>query len=118
MWELPGTENRLGIEEAGNYLKKLGYAVKDMTPLGEAKHIFSHMEWHMTGYLADLGEDEKTESAGNPEFVKDSEAYGEGIPGVCFFHGEEIIRKYSLPSAFDAYKKQFLKEKYDQDSEF
>ncbi len=118
LWELPGTENRLGIEEAGNYLKKLGYAVKDMTPLGEAKHIFSHMEWHMTGYLADLGEDEKTESAGNPEFVKDSEAYGEGIPGVRFFHRDEIIRKYSLPSAFDAYKKQFLKEKDDQDSEF
>ncbi len=118
LWELPGMESRLGIEEAGNYLKKLGYAVKGITPLGEAKHIFSHMEWHMTGYLADLGEDEKTESAWNPEFVKDSEAYGEGIPGVRFFHRDEIIRKYSLPSAFDAYKKQFLKEKDDQDSEF
>ncbi len=115
LWELPGTESRLGIEAAGDYLRGLGYVMKDMIPLGEARHIFSHIEWHMIGYLADLGD--AMEPAGVPEMVRESGAYADGFAGVRFLDREEILREYSLPSAFDAYKKQFLTVDDGQDSE-
>ena len=33
-------------------VKEMGYAPIRIQPLGEAKHIFSHVEWDMHGYLA------------------------------------------------------------------
>ena len=52
----------------------------------EAKHIFSHIEWHMTGYEVTVDELEKT----NEE-------------GFLFIHPEQIKKEYSIPSAFEKY---------------
>ena len=54
-------------------------------PLEETKHIFSHIEWHMTNYLIELQEPP--------------------IKGH-FYSKEEILSKYSLPTAF---RKIFIK---------
>ena len=54
--------------------------------LPEAKHIFSHVEWHMRGYLVRVDELEKTNK-------KD----------FLFITPEEIEEKYPIPSAFDKY---------------
>lgn len=54
--------------------------------LGEEKHIFSHIEWHMLGYEIKVDELEKTNK-------KD----------FLFIHPEEIQKKYPIPTAFEKY---------------
>ncbi|MFR2561316.1 MAG: NUDIX domain-containing protein [Anaeromassilibacillus sp.] len=53
-----------------------------------AKHIFSHVEWHMTGYWVDLTE--------RPE-------------GFTWAGRETLQQEYALPSAFRAYLEAFTK---------
>ena len=56
-----------------------------IAPLGKAKHIFTHIEWHMTGYLV--------------ECKKDS-------PDYLWVSKDEAEADYSIPTAFKFYKKQ------------
>ena len=59
-----------------------------IAPLGDAKHIFSHVEWHMTGY----------------EIILDERAIPH-LPTGCFLAPrEEIDAHYALPSAYRAYR--------------
>lgn len=48
----------MGQEEVLSMVKEMGYAPIRIQPLGEAKHIFSHIEWHMTGYAVRVEEPE------------------------------------------------------------
>ena len=58
-------------------------------PLGEAKHIFSHVEWRMLGYQIRVQQLEGTRR------------------GDLIFAGREDVReRYAIPSAFDAYAGQ------------
>ena len=50
MYEFPNVEGHLTREEVIGYGKKLGLAPIRVKPLPAAKHIFSHVEWHMIGY--------------------------------------------------------------------
>lgn len=52
MWELPHAEGRLSLEEAETFLQSAGLQPDKIIPLPAAKHIFTHIEWHMTGYEA------------------------------------------------------------------
>lgn len=86
LYELPNVEGR---PEEDGIAKALGLReelVKSLEPLPGAKHVFSHVEWHMTGYRVVL---------------KDKEE-----PRSCFFvTREELERTYALPNAFNAYTK-------------
>ena len=57
--------------------------------IGDAKHIFSHIEWHMTGYRVKV----KKEAA---ERLK---AYWNLVEVT----GEEFREEVAMPSAFRAY---------------
>ena len=70
------------------YCKSIGLMPVFVKELPPAKHIFSHIEWHMTGYAIRVDELEKQ---GPKEFI--------------FAHPEEIQKKYSIPAAFEAYTK-------------
>lgn len=70
------------------------YNVKEVIPLHNAKHIFSHIEWHMNGYLIVLN-----------ELPEDNELW------VTL---EELEMGYAIPTAFKMYREavvQWLKEK-------
>ena len=54
MWEFPSLPGRLGAEGVREALMRQGIAPGDIRPCGEAKHIFTHVEWHMTGFFVDL----------------------------------------------------------------
>ncbi len=53
MWEFPNVERHLGREKVREAAESLGCTVNDVRPVGMAKHIFSHVEWHMIGYTVD-----------------------------------------------------------------
>ncbi|MBP3395612.1 MAG: A/G-specific adenine glycosylase [Clostridia bacterium] len=69
-------------------LTQWGTSPLRIAPLGEAKHIFTHLEWHMVGFEVIIPED-------GMDFV----------PSELFFAPrEEIDVQYALPSAYRAYR--------------
>ena len=54
LYELPNVEGYLTETQVISYLKERGYEPIRIKTLCDAKHIFSHVEWHMKGYLVFL----------------------------------------------------------------
>lgn len=86
LYEFPNEEGRLTQKEVTAYSKEIGLMPVRVKKLESAKHIFSHVEWHVTGYEVIVDELEKTNKK---EFL--------------FIHPEEIGQRYPLPSAFETY---------------
>ena len=91
MYEFPGTDSHLSKEQALQFLKDLGYHPVKIKRIEDAKHIFSHVEWHMRAYYAVI--DDFTDP------VKKDER-----EGIFFVTKEERTDGYALPSAFAAYR--------------
>ena len=85
LWEFPNAEGHLTVEEAIRQVSDWGLEANDIISCGEAKHIFTHVEWQMTGYLVSCAE--------------------EGS-GFQWCSPEEIAGHYSLPTVFRFYKEQ------------
>lgn len=79
MWEFPNELGTFTVEEVKRRYNG------DVTPLGRAKHIFSHIEWHMTGYRVEV-----------KEKLCD--------PSLIWVKKEEMA-DYAIPSAFGYFKK-------------
>ena len=77
----------LSAEEVCGRLEALGLACESIEPLPAAKHIFSHIEWRMSGYSVCVGSAE--------------------APADCVWASrEQLQNEYTLPGAFKAYKKK------------
>lgn len=55
LWEFPSVHGHLSPEQAIPYLKTLGLSSDKLKPGPRAKHIFSHVEWHMTCLEGEVG---------------------------------------------------------------
>lgn len=86
MYEFPNVENHFTMEEVVEYSKSIGLTPVFVKELPEAKHIFSHIEWHMKGYAVKVDELEKN--------CKEE---------MIFAPPEEIQKAYSMPAAFEKY---------------
>ena len=51
MYEFPNVEGHLRTEEVIGYAQTAGLTPVRVKRIGTAKHIFSHVEWHMRGYI-------------------------------------------------------------------
>lgn len=89
LYEFPNEEGQFTEDEVIAYSKEKGLYPIQIKKLGEAKHVFSHVEWHMTGYAVRVDELEKS-------CEKD----------MLFIHPEEIQKEYPMPSAFEYYTNQ------------
>lgn len=103
LYEFPNLPGVLSEKEALLEAEKLGVTPLHIQALPPYKHIFSHVEWHMTGYAIRI--------AGN-----DVENPKEKDAGLIFADAESAAEKYAIPSAFAAYAKytelmQEMKEK-------
>ena len=99
MYELPNVEGYLSEEEVLTYIKAKGYEPVRVQKACDAKHIFSHVEWHMKGYVVFLqasGFADKTDVG-----LEKSEAGKEWI----FVEPFETKNQYAIPSAFVKYTK-------------
>lgn len=90
MYEFPVLEGRLTEDKVLEILGQMGLKVLRIRPIGEAKHIFSHKEWHMVGYAIKVDELERPEK---PEFRQD----------WIFVDKNEVRENYPVPSAYAAY---------------
>ena len=96
MYEPPSVEGFCTAKEVEEYLAKKGVPVLRIQSLGEAKHVFTHKEWHMKGYLVKVN-------------------LGDAVTEGQFRQGEfadwqmievaDTKEKYPIPSAFAAYAK-------------
>lgn len=86
LYELPNVAGYLDRNGALDILKEWGMRPERIRVLKDARHIFSHIEWHMTGYAV---------------WVRGTEAPEEFL----FVEPQRAQSTYSIPSAFDAYTK-------------
>lgn len=83
LWEFPGVDGALTPEEAMEKAASWGCEPRSIEPCGAAVHIFSHIEWHMTGYFIPCG-----------------------AAPARFTWADKAARRetYAVPAAFRAYK--------------
>lgn len=89
LYELPNVEGYLSEQEAVAYIKQQGCTPIRILPVCDAKHIFSHVEWHMKGYVVFL------QDKGFVSDVQDND--------WIFVEVEETKSNYAIPSAFVKY---------------
>ncbi len=78
LYEFPNCVGALSPDDARRFLTEQGASPVLVTPIGNATHVFTHVEWHMTGYAVRLS-----------------------APGDFLFASKEEIKKtYAVPSAF------------------
>lgn len=90
MYEFPSLEGFYTADEVTAYLAGNGLKILRIQPLEEAKHIFTHREWHMRGYLVRVDELEPAEPS-------------EATAGWIYIQPEETKENYPIPAAFAAY---------------
>ena len=91
LWEFPMLEFVLSAEQIKEHFENKGIMLNRITKAGKSKHIFSHVEWHMTGYHVVISEDTPDEAL---------------LEDVLFLSTEEIIHQYSIPTAFQYFLKK------------
>lgn len=96
LWELPGIETTVEKSELPGLLGEYGIEVATITELGKAKHIFTHVEWHMVGYHILLSK------LPNPT---------KKLSDLVWANREEINEIYSIPNAFAAFTKEIRNKK-------
>lgn len=116
LWELPNflmEDNK--VEEIEELFLTEGVTVQ-CHPLKKAKHIFSHIEWHMTGYcvmIEEISRQDVLKLVGNVmkqlklSQEMDTEEY-------VLVSKEELEEIYPLPSAFETYRKMILQHGKEQ----
>lgn len=102
LWEFPSIQGTVSLEEIRKQLCMWGFCLTLMTKLNSTKHIFTHIEWKMTGYLAFL---EKSEGS----------LIHTGTPDFQWIEKEQLINQLTLPSAFKVYYQDAMKalERYE-----
>ena len=86
LWEFPNFSGGFSEEEALDAVRDLGFEPLRVRPLDPAKHLFTHVEWQMSGYLISVAE---------PDFP---------LPdGYVMPETDDLLSRYAIPSAFSAY---------------
>ncbi len=90
LWELPGFDETFSKKKLLAHLEEESIHPISVEALGKAKHIFTHIEWRMTGFLIRL-----------------SPAQLDTL-GYTLATSKEITADFPLPSAFESFR-SFLK---------
>ena len=95
LWELPNYDGCLSRKQALAEAQKIGVSAVRIRQLPSARHIFTHVEWEMQGYLIlaeEMDQGFSKESSGS----EDRSAY-------LAVETDRIQEEYSIPSAFARY---------------
>ncbi len=90
MYEFPSMEGHRDEDQVIAYLKELGLSPIRIRKLSPARHVFTHKEWHMTGYEVRVDELACLETRQDKR-------------GLIFVNPEETKDHYPIPSAFAVY---------------
>lgn len=90
MYEFPTLEGYRTAEEITRYLADNGLKILRIRKLEDSRHIFSHKEWHMQGYMIRVDE---LEPKGSSRETED----------WLYVEPEQTRERYPIPSALAAY---------------
>ena len=93
LYEFPNTAGTLDTDEALKWLREHAVEPLRIRRIEDAGHIFTHRIWKMRGYEVD------------------ADPFTEEQTPFIMASGEEILDKYSIPSAFGAYLDRIKGEK-------
>lgn len=94
LYEFPSLQEKQPISSIEKYLKEQGITNYEIEPLGESKHIFTHIEWHMIGYKIKLNQlEDKFITTKNEE------------NSLLWITKQQIQKEYTIPTAFEKYRK-------------
>ncbi len=85
LWEYPNFTGHATEEALSAWLTEQDITPISIHPVGNAVHIFTHVEWHMTGFAAECTEES---------------------PAFSWYPAKEIKEQFAIPIAFRAYTKQ------------
>ncbi len=85
LWEFPNVPGKLSVMEAVDEVEKMDVKIKDIIRQVEKKHIFTHIEWHISGI-----------------HIETKERSGDFV----WMHKDRIREEAALPTAF----RQFWEE--------
>mgnify|MGYP000395776129 FL=1 len=89
LYEFPNADGELTAEGALELLNEKGFTVYEMEKTAPAKHLFTHIEWQMNGYVARVSEKDAAD---------------------CVWAGTAALsEQYALPSAFKPFLKALQK---------
>lgn len=94
LWELPNLEGHYREEELSKILKDLGFSLKYLEKMGNAKHIFTHIEWQMEGFFVEC-------------------SHVESDCAFQFVSVKMLKEELSVPSAFKFYFNKGIKKMED-----
>ena len=95
LYEFPNEPGYLDRTSVISYVEAQGFAPLFVEQILDARHIFSHVEWLMKGYLVKVEPDKGADAA------------------RIFAEFSELEKRYAVPSAFAAYMKYLADRKKD-----
>ena len=90
LWELPSNEGNMTEEQAKQMWEELLEIPVTVEPLPSGKHIFTHIEWHMSAWKIQI----KGSLSDYKNRIKEA-----GL----LLASDEDLKKITIPSAFDAW---------------
>lgn len=84
LWELPNLPAHLNEADARDAALSLGLSPLSVTPLPDAKHLFTHIEWRLSGYRIECNNE---------------------CDDFLWVTASELSKSYAVASAFRAYRK-------------
>jgi len=91
LWEFYHLDKALKERDVAAHIQTLGYTCTQLTPLGEATHVFSHLKWNMIGYICHI---EESITIADYIFVPTKEINNLAMPSAItknFFHNLDIL---------------------------
>ena len=90
LYELPNLSGHLTEDEVPEAIRRFGFDPLRVERIEDAKHIFTHVEWHMIAYSVRIS----------------SEFDGVRLPSdLHLVENDRLHEAYAIPSAFSAYTK-------------
>ena len=83
LWEFPSLEGHLSADEVALAARTLGFSPEGVIRARDGKHIFTHLEWHMQGFLVAVAK--------------------ERVEGFVLATPDAMKETYAIPSAFRAF---------------
>ena len=99
LWEYPNLEGKLSKRAVRVLLEAEGFDVRNIVPLPPARHIFSHIEWELTGWavtVADMNEPP----------LRAAEDRTDAPSALLWVRRDELAELYSIPAAFGYFTPQ------------
>ena len=89
MYQFPNFDGFGSDETIKTWLQQYGLNVTGISFLKDSKHVFTHIDWYMKGYLVTISE---------------------ACDHFLWVSQEELFNQYALPTAFQTFLKLMLKE--------